>query len=202
VVNLSAVSCILVVTFSVSYPLHHTIIHQATIIMKAITTFSAGILLLAGLSVNAQVNKESTAKETIQQDSTLDFKTPQQSVTYNTVTAGGTRINYKAIAGTLVLKNNAGIPVASIFYSAYFKEGEKDASQRPVTFLYNGGPGISTIWLHMGAFGPQRVYLDDTSRTKAPYKTVNNEYSLLDASDLVFIDAPGTGFSKNKITGV
>ena len=62
-------------------------------------------------------------------------------------------------------------------YVAYFKNDEKDQSQRPITFIYNGGPGSSTIWLHMGAWGPQRVYLNDTSRTKAPYKTVNNDYS-------------------------
>ena len=80
-------------------------------------------------------------------------------------------------------------------YIAYFKEGG-DAVQRPITFIYNGGPGSSTIWLHMGAWGPQHVYLNDTSRTKAPYKNVNNDYSLLDASDLVFVDAPGTGFGE------
>jgi len=83
-----------------------------------------------------------------------------------------------------------------MFYTAYFKADESDASQRPVTFIYNGGPGSSTLWLHMGAWGPQRVFLKDTQRVMPPYKTVNNDYSLLDASDLVFIDMPGTGFSR------
>ena len=81
-------------------------------------------------------------------------------------------------------------------YVAYFQNDEKDNSQRPITFIYNGGPGSATIWLHMGAWGPQRVFINDTSRTKAPYRTVNNDYSLLDVSDLVFIDAPGTGFGE------
>ena len=85
---------------------------------------------------------------------------------------------------------------ARMFYVAYFKK-DAAAEQRPVTFLYNGGPGSSTMWLHMGAFGPRRVVTPDAEHKEgAPYKMVNNEYSLLDASDLVFIDAPGTGFSR------
>src|SRR6476646_6014342 len=88
---------------------------------------------------------------------------------------------------------------ASMFYLYYAKSGERPES-RPVTFLFNGGPGSSTVWLHMGAFGPRRVITaNDTHTPAAPYKLVNNDYSLLDASDLVFIDAPGTGFSR--ITG-
>jgi carboxypeptidase C (cathepsin A) len=83
-----------------------------------------------------------------------------------------------------------------MFYVAYFKSGEQN-SQRPLTFFYNGGPGSSTVWLHMGAFGPKRVVtLDNSHNPAAPYSFVNNEYSLLDATDLVFIDAPGTGFSR------
>jgi carboxypeptidase C (cathepsin A) len=87
-------------------------------------------------------------------------------------------------------------PEASMFYVAYFKSDSKGAS-RPLTFLYNGGPGSSTVWLHMGAFGPKRVItLNDSHTPAAPYSIVNNEYSLLDVSDLVFVDAPGTGFSR------
>ncbi len=85
---------------------------------------------------------------------------------------------------------------ASMFYVAYFKRGIA-APNRPVTFLFNGGPGSATVWLHMGAFGPRRVITrDDTHTPAAPYPLVNNAYSLLDASDLVFVDAPGTGFSR------
>ena len=79
-------------------------------------------------------------------------------------------------------------------YVAYFR-GDKEDPHRPITFLYNGGPGSSTVWLHMGAFGPKRVRTaDDTHSAAAPYRVVDNEYSLIDVSDLVFIDAPGTGF--------
>jgi len=92
--------------------------------------------------------------------------------------------------------------VASMFYVAYFKEsGGKDTagkgSSRPVTFIFNGGPGSASFWLHMGAFGPRRIVTSTDAHTPAaPYNLVNNASSLLDASDLVFIDAPGTGFSR------
>jgi carboxypeptidase C (cathepsin A) len=82
-----------------------------------------------------------------------------------------------------------------MFYTAYFKQGVP-AAGRPITFLFNGGPGSSTVWLRMGAFGPVRVQTADTRHTPSPYSTINNDQSLLDASDLVFIDAPGTGFSR------
>jgi len=85
---------------------------------------------------------------------------------------------------------------ASMFYVAYFKKGAPSAN-RPITFLFNGGPGSATVWLHMGAFGPRRVVTQgDGHVPAAPYKLVDNAYSLLDVSDLVFIDAPGTGFSR------
>lgn len=83
-----------------------------------------------------------------------------------------------------------------MFYVAYTRRNI-EPEKRPITFLYNGGPGSSTVWLHMGAFGPRRVITKDDSHTPAaPYKVINNDFSLLDATDLVFVDAPGTGFSR------
>ncbi|MGN6604450.1 MAG: S10 family peptidase [Ginsengibacter sp.] len=153
-------------------------------------------LFATGLSF-AQTKKENTTvKINIERDTVINYKKPQTSVTEGSVTVEGKRINYNAVAGTLVLKNSLDTPTLSMSYVAYFKNDEKDNAQRPITFIYNGGPGSSTIWLHMGAWGPERVFINDTSRTKAPYKTVNNDYSLLDVSDLVFIDAPGTGFGE------
>jgi carboxypeptidase C (cathepsin A) len=120
---------------------------------------------------------------------------PKQSESEGTVTIGGKAIDYKAVAGTLILDDKKGEGTASIFYAAYFKKGA-EASKRPIIFLYNGGPGSSTVWLHMGAFGPKRVVTaDDEHTAAAPFGLVNNEYSLLDVADLVFIDAPGSGFS-------
>jgi carboxypeptidase C (cathepsin A) len=149
---------------------------------------------------------------------------PADSATEGSVTVGGQAIAYKAVAGTLVVGStdaqdmtldfegnplpDAGVKpldkdkpeeaqaTARMFYVAYFKK-DAAAEQRPVTFLYNGGPGSATMWLHMGSFGPRRVATPDTEHQEgAPYKIVSNEYSLLDVSDVVFVDAPGTGFSR------
>jgi carboxypeptidase C (cathepsin A) len=144
-----------------------------------------------------------------------------ESVSSNgSVTIGGHAITYQAIAGTLIVhpkgwddvphdpaaeKAAAGATEegsepknpsaeAAVFYVAYFRSG---AGPRPVTFFYNGGPGSSTMWLHLGAFGPRRILTASDAHTPAaPYSLVNNSSSLLDATDLVFIDAPGTGFSR------
>src|SRR5690242_7563211 len=156
------------------------------------------MLFVLALSSFAQEKKSIEPKATV--DNSLDsavvnYKKQQRSITYGSVTVEGKNINYQAVAGSLVFKNAQDTPIISMSYVAYFKRDE-DPNQRPITFVYNGGPGSATIWLHMGAWGPQRVYIEDTSRTRAPYKTVNNDYSLLDASDLVFIDAPGTGFGQ------
>jgi carboxypeptidase C (cathepsin A) len=124
---------------------------------------------------------------------------PMSSTTNGTVTVEGKSISYKAVAGTLVIDGTGAkesTPEVAMSYFAYFKQGV-DPSKRPITFIYNGGPGSSTVWLHMGAWGPKRVVTSDDSHTPAaPYQLVNNEYSLLDASDLVFIDMPGTGFGR------
>lgn len=120
-----------------------------------------------------------------------------ESVTQGSVTVEGNRIDYVATAGTIILRNGDGKPTGSMFYVAYVEGGVKDAGRRPVTFFYNGGPGSSTAWLHMGAFGPWRVVTSDHAHTPAaPYRTVSNEYSLLDVTDEVFIDAIGTGYSR------
>ncbi len=124
------------------------------------------------------------------------WATPHTVVTQGEVTIAGKRIDYTADAGTIVLHDKQGKPTGEMFYVAYFKRGA-DPSRRPIAFLYNGGPGSSSVWLHMGAFGPVRVLTGSHTHTPpAPYRLVNNGDSLLDASDLVFIDAMGTGFSR------
>ena len=119
------------------------------------------------------------------------------STTQHTIVIGGQTIAYTARAGTIVMKNEDGTPVANIFFTSYTKDGENPA-RRPVTFTFNGGPGSSSVWLHMGAFGPKRVdYLDAEGRAaKPPYRAVDNEDSILDVTDLVFIDPVTTGFSR------
>ncbi len=121
---------------------------------------------------------------------------PHSVTTQGEVTIGGQRIRYGADAATLILHDKKGKPTGEIFYVAYFRSGG-DASRRPIAFLYNGGPGGSSAPLHIGAFGPMRVVTDTRNHTPpAPYRLVKNEYSLLDAADLVFVDAMGTGFSR------
>jgi carboxypeptidase C (cathepsin A) len=120
----------------------------------------------------------------------------ESSVTEHTIRFGGQTVPYKATAGTILLKDEKGDPTASVFYVAYTRSDVKDLSHRPVAFLYNGGPGSSTVWLHMGAFGPRRVATANAKPTPpAPYKLEDNPSTLLDRTDLVFIDAVGTGYS-------
>lgn len=144
------------------------------------------------------------------------------STTQGSVEVGGQHIAYTAVAGTitvgatddqdaqlaadgkpvadseaaLIKEPKEAAPTAKMFYVAYFKIGAK-AEDRPVTFFYNGGPGSSSVWLHMGSLGPKHVSTpDDKHMPAAPYKLTDNQYSLLDTSDLVFIDMPGTGFGR------
>ena len=116
------------------------------------------------------------------------------SVTEHTVTIGGKAIAYTARAGTITLRTENDDPTARVFYTAYTVDGEPG---RPVTFLYNGGPGSSTMWLRMGSVGPVRVLAADGKPSgPPPYRIESNPYSILDKTDLVFIDMPGSGFGR------
>jgi len=118
------------------------------------------------------------------------------SVTKHDWTGNGQTIHYTATAGNLLIRDDKDKPNGSIFYVAYTADGA-DPKTRPVTFLYNGGPGSATIWLHMGSLGPVRVITDSPRATgPPPFQWVQNESSLIDKSDLVFIDAPLCGFSR------
>jgi carboxypeptidase C (cathepsin A) len=119
------------------------------------------------------------------------------SKTQHSITIGGRNIAYTATAGTMTLRKEDGTPTASIFYIAYVKDGNEDPAHRPLTFAFNGGPGSSSVWLHMGTLGPKRVVMDaNGSPTPPPYRFTDNEYSVLDLTDLVFIDPVSTGYSR------
>ncbi len=126
-----------------------------------------------------------------------DTPKDQISTTHHTGSIGGQPISYTANTGTMVMKDEEGNPIASFFFTAYTRDGA-DPAKRPVTYTFNGGPGSSSVWLHMGAFGPKRVaYADDAGHAAAPpYKLVDNEDSILDVTDLVFIDPVTTGYSR------
>ncbi len=189
--------------------------------------WGCGLLMLAGTmaassAAVAQDKPEEKAAAAGAQSSMAQLAAEPDSITEGTVTAGGQNIAYKAVAGTLTVgatdaedatlafdgkllpdsgvkpaANSADAPAtARMFYAAYFKK-DAAAENRPVTFIYNGGPGSATMWLHLGTFGPRRVVVPDTEHQEgAPYTLVNNQYSLIDVTDLVFIDAPGTGLSR------
>ena len=119
------------------------------------------------------------------------------SRTQHTLTLDGQKIAYTATAGTLLLSDEDGTAKASIFYVAYIRDGVKDPATRPVTFSFNGGPGAASLWVHMGAFGPKRVERDDEGfGLPPPGRLVDNDQSILDLTDLVFIDPVSTGYSR------
>lgn len=168
------------------------------------------VAALAPLALLAADDKPAAAPKTDGPKAETPKFTAEQQSSQGAVSIGGRRIDYEAVAGTLIVHaqdwddvpQNADPEAkeppaeASMFYVAYFAPGDRK-TPRPVTFLFNGGPGSSTVWLHMGAFGPKRIVTaNDTHTPAAPYSIVDNDYSLLDVSDLVFVDAPGTGFSR------
>ncbi|PWG01887.1 S10 family peptidase [Sphingosinicella humi] len=139
--------------------------------------------------------QESEDKPAAEKEAGKPIPPPQVSVTRHKGVFGGKTVSYTATAGETYLKAEDGTPRASIFSTSYVKE-PRDPS-RPVTFLFNGGPGSGSVWLHMGAFGPKRVAIpsDGTDDGAPPYPIVDNPDSLLDVTDIVFIDPVGTGFS-------
>ena len=186
---------------------------------------AAGSLLFLA-SAYAQNDKTADQPATAEKTAanSADGAQPADSTTQGAVDVGGQHIAYTAIAGTITVgstdsqdrqlgadgkplpgsqlalsapKEPADAPpVARMFYVAYFKNGAR-AEDRPITFFYNGGPGSSTVWLHMGSLGPKHVVTaGDTHLPGAPYKMVDNPNCLLDVSDLVFVDMPGTGFGR------
>jgi carboxypeptidase C (cathepsin A) len=120
------------------------------------------------------------------------------SVTENTITIDGKPLKYRATAGRISVHDEADKPKADFFFVAYEKlPTEEDMSKRPITFVFNGGPGAASVWLHLGAVGPQRVALDhDTDLPMVPYHLEENSDTWLTATDLVFIDPVGTGYSR------
>jgi carboxypeptidase C (cathepsin A) len=146
----------------------------------------------------AIADDESLQKEKKKTEQKTDEKLEDKlSVTQHTATIQDKEIKYTATAGKLVMKDDADKAKALMFFIAYTKDGVDDLARRPVTFVFNGGPGSSSVWLHLGMLGPKRINLpDDASPLPPPYELTNNPRSLLDVTDLVFIDPVSTGFSR------
>lgn len=118
-------------------------------------------------------------------------------VKQHSIKVKGKALDYTTTTGLMPIKDEEGKIKANLFFVAYTKDGVDDTTERPLTFVYNGGPGSSTVWLHMGGLAPKRVLMqDDGGMPKPPFKLVENEYTWLTETDLVFVDPVDTGFSR------
>lgn len=160
------------------------------------------LFLVAPISVARAAEEKADAKTEAKADG--DKKDDEKKdegdkvvTTTHTATIQGKEISYTATTGKLAMKSDDGKTKAHIFFIAYTKNGVEDLGQRPIAFAFNGGPGSSSVWLHLGMLGPKRIKLpDDASALAPPYELVGNPHSLLDVTDLVFIDPVSTGFSR------
>jgi len=175
---------------------------KRTMCLAAVAAMLAGVAVAqenggsAGTQRSAPDRFRNAVAESIEKDWARAPVEESEVETSHSVTAHGRTLRYKATAGTLTIRNDAGMPTASLFYTAYTLDGQPVGS-RPVTFLYNGGPGSPTVWLHMGSFGPVRIQTDDPEVVRpAPFAFGPNDQTLLDQTDLVFIDMVGAGYSR------
>lgn len=158
-------------------------------------------LLLAGLAhadIKVAENKPAPKAEPAPKPEAKKKPAKKKGITQGKVTINGISLDYEAKAATLPILKSDGKPSANVFYTSYRLKGGSDVEKRPVTFCFNGGPGSSSVWLHLGAFGPKKVDLppDGLTPPLPPGRLVENPYSLLDVTDLVFIDPVMTGFSR------
>lgn len=156
------------------------------------------VLLLTGIFAQAPLLAQETNSSGASHIAAEETPAPQIFESSGALRLGAETIDYTAIAGETYLRDKDDTPTASIFSISYIRAGGGEPAERPVTFVWNGGPGSSSVWLHMGAFGPRRVVTpSDASDVGAPpYPIVDNPHSLLDVTDLVFIDPVGTGYSR------
>src|SRR5260370_37616934 len=168
-----------------------------TKVLRSIFMTSLFLLPIASPSLRAQETREKETK-TVEKEKPAEPTPPppkeEASVTDHTIKIGAQTIPYKATAATILLKNEKEEPTALIYYTAYTRTDAKDVFQRPISFVYNGGPGSASVWLHIGAFGPKRVVTSNAEPTPPPpYKVADNPGALLDKTDLDFSDPLRTG---------
>ena len=164
--------------------------------MRRIGAIGLGLVLMASSALAQPAPAPTTPAAKVEPAKLPETVIPQKRTTRLSGNFGGQRVNYAATIGETIIKAEDGTPKAAIVTTAYVKEPRDPA--RPVTFLFNGGPGSGSVWLQMGAFGPKRVAIpsNGTDDGAPPYPLLDNPDSLLDVTDLVFIDPPGTGFSR------
>ena len=163
--------------------------------MKSLTALAlAASLTLAPLALDAQGPPRAPGagdSRTSENDTV-----PEYWRSHHSVRVAGQAIEYDAVVGSIILRDDQQKPTGKMYYTAYTRSGVQDVTHRPITFSYNGGPGSSSFWLHMGIMGPRRVSVPGVDHADpAPYNVVDNEATLLDKTDIVMIDPIGTGFS-------
>lgn len=164
--------------------------------MRVLKTFLY-LGLTFSLMFSSSLNSEESKKEKEQEKEKAECDDKEEiSETKHQVIINGQPVSYRATAGNLILKDDACKSKASIFYMSYTKEGNEIGRDRPITFCFNGGPGSCSVWLHLGILGPKRVFLSESGDALPPFHLVDNEFSLLDVTDLVFIDPVSTGYSR------
>jgi len=157
------------------------------------------ILILAAAPVAAQIpaKEKPAAPAAAQAAPPAPPAVPAPSTPQHSIKVGGKLLNYTAPAAMMPMPDDAGKVMANIFYIAYTLNGVTDRTKRPVLFSFNGGPGSSSVWMHMGFLGPRKVVYDEEGfALRPPYKLEDNADSILDEADLVFIDPVATGYSR------
>ncbi len=160
-----------------------------------IRVLSMGLWLVLGTAALAQTTGPATGPSTHPSGEAEGDK--KLSTTHHEIVWNGKPLAYRATAGDMVMKDEAGKAKADMFFVSYETEGDVDPAKRPITFLFNGGPGAAAVWLHLGAAGPKSIEMDDHDLPVGPpYKLIDNQATWLEASDLVFIDPVSTGYSR------
>jgi len=183
--------------------LSHRASHRFSRLLRHALTLCLPLALLSGAVALAQ-NGADAASDAANSEAARAPVAEQATPSRGNVTVAGKRIDYTVTPGTLTIRNDEGEPIASMFYVGYVADSPANSRPRPVTFVFNGGPGSSSMWLHIGSFGPVRVDTPtDQSTPPAPFTIVKNSDSLIDKTDLVFIDMMGAGLSRplGKATG-
>lgn len=165
--------------------------------LKRFLPFAFGILVIA-LAYPALAEPAEPKAADEKKAEKVDKKTPEPVVTQGEIKIDGKSVPYKATAGTLAILKEDGTPRATVFHVSYVRSDVKDAATRPVMFAFNGGPGSSAVWLHIGMLGPRIIQLpgDGTTVPKPPILVSDNPFSILDVCDLVFVDPVSTGYSR------
>jgi carboxypeptidase C (cathepsin A) len=168
---------------------------SAAVLLQALSLL--GFLASAAFCQSSEAQAPAAPQHREREEKPSPIPAETSAVTHHELSLDGRTIRYTATAGTLLINGDDNKPFGSVFYVAYTQEGVTDFRTRPLTFLYNGGPGSASLWLHMGSVGPVRVVTDSPGATgPGPYELVPNTNSLLDKTDLIFVDAMGTGFSR------